>query len=195
MSNLVPIADPLSGQQIENYANQIVNGYQPAALHTPQPFDIERFYEIELEILTGVRGEYRECPPGIYGYTDINEMVSVVAVRLFDDPFQLPFQRSTTAHEACHAVLHARQFRRRKQWLKFVQNNQNLKLFRRERIEPFRDPEWQAWRMAKALLIPRPSLYTALRAGNRSVGELADLYQVNPAFVRSRLRDLRITLD
>jgi Zn-dependent peptidase ImmA (M78 family) len=156
------------------------------------PFDIERFFECDLEPLTGVRTDYRELAPGIHGYTDIDKMESVIALHLMEDDSQIRFRRSTIAHEAGHVVQHVAEFRRRKEALRFVHNadQAGLKMYRERDIPLYRNPEWQAWRFAKGLLMPAPSVRLATKLGY-TWQDIPEIFDVNPAFAFSRLRELK----
>jgi hypothetical protein len=198
MKSPVPIAAPMSGAEIEALAQKIINRYQPEIVGRIKTFDIERFFELDLEPLTGVRTDYRELPYGIHGFTDIDAREVVIDLKLVEDPFKYRFFRSTTSHESAHAILHVDQFRKQKAKLRFVHDkehyNPKLTLYHQERIPAYQNPEWQAWRLGKALLMPVSNVRRALAGGLKRL-DLAEAFDVNPAFVDSRLRDLKIVLD
>src|ERR1043165_8373942 len=102
----VVLANAKSGAAIEALAFRHVKSYQPDALNKPQPFEVERFFENELERLTGVRFDYQDLRYPVHGYTDSDQMISVVASSLADDPSKYFFFRATIAHEIGHAVQH-----------------------------------------------------------------------------------------
>ncbi len=193
MNRKVVIASPRSGAQIDLEMQSIVREFQPEALLRPMVFDIEGFFEFQLEEITGVTSAYRELPLGVDGYTDSDTMESVVSTELVDtdDIVTRRRGRSTIAHESVHAIIHVPEFRAKKARLRSLHEakNDNLRLFRQEHIERFRNPEWQAWRGAKGLLMPIASAYQAAQKGYRLV-ELAEIYDVNPAFVKSRFKEL-----
>ena len=193
MSRKVIPAKPRSNADIEAFALSILRRYQPEALAKPTPFDIERFFECELERLTGVLPDYRPLPIGIFGYTDSDEMESVISSELMDDAYQLKFTRSTMAHETGHALLHVEEFRLKKAILRSIHNKQHvsLRMYRESAIRLYKNPEWQAWRFAGCLLMPASMVKTVLGDGC-SVRAIAEIFEVNPAFVRTRLRGLKI---
>lgn len=102
---LVP-AKPRSRADIERLALFIVQKYQPGVITEKESFDIERFFDCELEKLTNVSTDYQKLETGIYGCTDSVERVCVISQELADDPCQEYFLRSTMAHETGHAILH-----------------------------------------------------------------------------------------
>jgi IrrE N-terminal-like domain len=193
MARMVVKASPKSGAQIEAAALNLIQKYQPGVLIQPQPFDVERFFENHLESFTGVRSMYQELYPPVHGYTDSDQMVSVVSSVLADDPNKLNFFRATVAHEIGHAVQHVPEFRRRKELLKLIHDSEDvsLRMFRKDQIRAYEDPEWQAWRFAKALLMPAVTVRMAGDAGI-SHNEMSLAFQVSVPFVRSRLRDLKL---
>jgi len=196
LSQRVPIAKPRSGAEIDEIALRIIKKFQPEALHEPTPFEIERFFECELENMYGVSPDYRtDLPLGIYGYTDSEEMVSVISSGLMDDPRQLRFARSTMAHETGHALIHVPEFRLKKALLRSIHDKEHvsLRLHREANVKIYMNPEWQAWRFAGAILMPA---HTFILGVKESLGEksLANAFMVNPAFVRTRARALKIRI-
>ena len=136
---------------------------------------------------------YQELYPPVHGYTDSDQMVSVVSSVLADDPKKLNFFRATVAHEIGHAVQHVSEFRRRKEMLKLIHDSDDvtLRMFRKDQIRAYEDPEWQAWRFAKALLMPAVTVRMALDAG-MSHSQMSLAFQVSVPFVVSRLKELKL---
>lgn len=56
----------------------------------------------------------------------------------------------------------------------------------------YRSPEWQAHRFASALLLPAKTFVKAYKKYRGNERILADIYEVNPAFVRSRIKALKL---
>jgi Zn-dependent peptidase ImmA (M78 family) len=193
MGKQVLVASPRSGNSIDNIALGIVEKYQPEMLINPQQFDAQRFLECELENLTEIAYDYRELQFNVQGYTDIEEMECVICSSYVDDPMHERFLRSTIAHELGHCFLHVSEFRRRKNLARFIHNDDTVTLKRlsEDNIPLYANPEWQAWRFAGALLIPKPSLDLALSRG-ATKEELCNIFGVNPAFLNSRLRALKM---
>lgn len=193
MSRRVVLANPRKGVDIDNIALNIIRRFQPEILDQPAPFDIERFFDCELERITGVEPDYRELPPGIYGYTDSDEMVSVMSIDLMEDHSQKYFCRSTMAHETSHSVIHVPEFRLKKAMLRSIHDKQHvsLRMYRAENVPVYKNPEWQAWRLAGALLMPEATIRPFFQEG-LGIQEMSDIFEVNPAFVRSRLKALKL---
>jgi Zn-dependent peptidase ImmA (M78 family) len=191
LSRKVVPAQPRSKAQIEAFALIVLRTYQPKALEEPAPFDIERFFECELESLTGITTDYRELPPGVHGYTDSEQKESVISSDLMDDPRQLEFSRSTMAHETGHALYHVREFRQKKAHYKSIHDKKHFsfRMYRETEIPAYKNPEWQAWRFAGAILMPAPIIKAAVKEGH-GLRAMAKMFCVNPAFVRTRLKGL-----
>lgn len=193
MARKVVKAAARSGADIDQIARRLIQRYQPDALLEPQEFDIERFYENVLESITGVRADYQNLGLPVHGYTDSDQLISVVDTALAENPSQRNRFRATVAHEVGHAILHVKQFRRRKEILRFTHDCEDvsLRMYREDEIPAYVNPEWQAWRFAKALLMPEQPFRRAHATGI-SIRELADTFGVSVDFARLRLRDLRL---
>jgi Zn-dependent peptidase ImmA (M78 family) len=188
---------PMSGSQIDNLAYEIVKKHQPDVLQGKCAFDIERFVDNNLEDLTGIVPDYRDdIPDEIYGFTDSAGSRMVINANLIDDPYRgvnEKLLRSTLAHETGHCFLHVPILKQSKRDRIFKQekNEDEVKLYRKTSIPLYRNPEWQAYRFAGALLIPEGVLRNHLDKGER-MSSIVDIFGVYPAFVRSRLRGLKI---
>ena len=190
---LVPAA-PRSRLQIDNLALQLTQKVQPNALNGKVPFDIVRFFECDLEDSTGITIDYQDLQPGIYGYTDTDQLQCVISLSLVEDPSQERFLRSTIAHEVGHALMHVKDYRIKKAILKSIHTHDHqLRAYRAEEIVTFKNPEWQAWRFAGTILMPEQSFRDAIKRG-ADEKDLADLFNVNPAFIRVRMKALNINL-
>lgn len=196
MNHSVPLAKPRSGQEIDTLALCIVQAFQPEALKMPMPFEVERFFDCELKVHTGVEPDYQPLGRGLLGYTSIEEMRCIISTTLADEAQDLVTKRilrATQAHEIGHCFLHVEEFRQAQSFLRFQHDEKHglLKLHKQEEIKVFRNPEWQAWRFAGALLMPECSVRLAIK-GRWSVPMMSRGFDVNPAFVRVRLDDLKI---
>ncbi len=193
MARKVVMAAPKSGADIELLVVNIIQRYQPEALIRPQEFDVERFFENELEALTGVKADYQHLSLPVHGYTDSDQMVSVVSTDLAENPSQRNRFRATVAHEIGHAIQHVPEFRRRKQVLRFTHDCEDvsLRMFREDEVPAYRNPEWQAWRFAGALLMPEKTFRMSLASGV-SLYQVARTFGVSVDFVRSRMKQLRL---
>jgi len=190
---LIP-AKPRSKADIDKIALDIVLRYQPEVLNNGERFDIERFFEFDLYECVKVDTDYQPLSQGIYGYTDSEELISVISVDLMENSLDEYFCRSTMAHETGHAILHVWDFRRKKAILHSIHNKDHvLRNYREEDIVLYRNPEWQAWRFAGSLLMPEQAFIEAYKEGLGERG-LSKRFGVNPAFIRSRAKALKITL-
>ncbi len=185
---------PMSGKQIEDVACHVLRAYQPEVLEGKASFDIERFVDIHLEDLTGVQPDYLDLPIGVHGMTDQNRMI--IQRLLAETPRSYRFLRSTMAHETGHAILHAHVLRKFGARQFFEQKSQKAKvggiaLYRRKDLKAYEDPEWQAWRFARALMMPEVVVRQLIKAGTH-LTEIAGHFDVNVPFVESRLHDLKI---
>ena len=191
MSRQVVKAIGRSRKLIDSLALLVVKDYQPEMLTDPQPFDIESFFELELPGFRGITTDYQELSGNIHAFTDIEERLCVVSKDLAENPAQRRFFRSTLSHETGHCHMHVDEFRKRKQIAKFIHDNehQTLRLYREESINIWENPEWQAWRYAGALMMPAPSVLTAMRQG-ASAEDMCAIFDLNRPFVETRLRAL-----
>ncbi len=132
-----------------------------------------------------------ELPHDIHGFTDAEKRIICINSSLVENPHKERFLRATIAHEIGHAILHIPTMQKMKQYLKLVQRQENgrVRLYRESNILPYENPEWQAWHFAKAILMPRATLQKLLNEGIVDSVRLADIYNVNPGFVRERLRN------
>ena len=197
MAHRVPLAEARSGEQIEAIASEIVQSFQPQAAVMVSAFDVERFFDCELKERTQVEPDYLYLGEGLYGYTDIEKMKCYISRELADSAnevvHQKRFLRSTQAHEIGHCVLHVQEFRQTKAILKFMHDDKhaNLTLHDQDEIKVYRNPEWQAWRFAGALLMPAQCVMAAVRAG-WTKKKMSNAFEVNPAFIDVRLRTLKV---
>jgi len=188
-------AKPRSNKDLESLSLNLVKHYQPGVINQKQRFDTEEFFDVDLEKLTGVATDYQHLESGIYGYTDTDEMVCAISKELADDPSSEYFFRSTTAHEIAHAVLHVSDYRLRRAILRSVnkKGHDSLRLFHESEIPLYRNPEWQAWRFAGALLMPAQAFLSAVKSGE-SLRDLSQHFGVNASFVMTRARSLKINV-
>jgi Zn-dependent peptidase ImmA (M78 family) len=179
----------MSRELIERRAEHLLHEFQPKVLTGDEPFLVERFVDLYLEELTGVKPDYRPLPPGIYGLTDQNEMV--IDLGLMEDPHSRQFLHSTMGHEVAHAIYHVPILRKfgREQVFEQKTKDGEVRLYRRDDLKPYEDPEWQAWRFAAAVLMPR-KVITEMCLRGYDTFDLARHFQVNRIFVQRRLKQL-----
>jgi hypothetical protein len=89
--------------------------------------------------------------------------------------------------------LHVPQFRRRDSVSRFLHDDSHEAkfLFRKVEVEIYESPEWQAWEFCKSIFMPRIAVENAVDEGC-SVRDISEIINLNPAFVESRLRNLRM---
>ncbi|MFN0139352.1 MAG: ImmA/IrrE family metallo-endopeptidase [Pyrinomonadaceae bacterium] len=193
MGKQIVVADGRSGVGIDAAAVKIIESHANEMLVEPRPFDVQGYFEFDLETETGIVAEYAEPPFNAHGYTDIEQMRCVISPSLLEKPTDRRFLRSTIAHEIGHCILHVPEFRSKKNLVRFIHNDQAAVLPRlnEDQVRLCFNPEWQAWRFAGALLMPAPSVSKALTLG-AAIEDLQDIFDVNPKFAASRLRALRI---
>jgi hypothetical protein len=195
MSHSVPLVKPRSAKEIEEITVDLIATFQPDALRMVCNFDVERFFDCELEIQTGVEPLYQSLGEGLDGYTDSAERKCIIGSELADygdDDIRRRRLRATLAHEIGHCFLHVEDSRRTQTMLRFLHDEHaSLELYKQEEINAFENPEWQAWRFAGALLMPEVSIRLAAD-NNWSVQMMSRGFDVNPAFVKVRLDALKI---
>jgi hypothetical protein len=196
MPHSVPLVKPRNAKEIDEFALGLVAAFQPGALRTVTKFDVERFFDCELEGQTGVEPVYQSLGEGLDGYTDSAEMKCVISSELANhgnDDVQRRRLRATLAHEIGHCFLHVEDSLRARTMLKFLHDeNAALELYKQEEINAYENPEWQAWRFAGALLMPKDCIRLAVD-NDWSVQMMSRGFDVNPAFVKVRLDALKIT--
>jgi Zn-dependent peptidase ImmA (M78 family) len=188
---------PRSAKEIENIASEVIRGFQPEALRKLSSFEVEDFFEFELKDKTDVEPDTKDYPDGIDGCTDFEEMKCYISRSLMeygDCEVTRRRLRATQAHEIGHCFLHVEDARRsRKFQQKFLNDSQSsLEIYNPDDLKAYENPEWQAWRFASALLMPEHCIKRALEC-NWKERWIKDTFDVNPAFIYVRLRELKIS--
>lgn len=191
----VPVVPGLSKMQIEAKATAILREIQPEVLLGNGPVEIEEFYEFYIPDYYGIKTHYTDLSPlgaDILGYTDASKKLSYVDKTLSDSedaPIVRRF-RATVGHEAGHCIYHVAVLN---SFRSSSMRAESEGLYRAEyaQVKPYENPEWQAWEFARAFLMPRPLVIRCCEKG-WSVRDMADFFDVNPAFMEVRLRKLNI---
>jgi hypothetical protein len=186
----------LSRRRIEKVAQTVLKDFCPEMLEGLLPLDVERLYETYIPKRFGVITGYAELASGIHGFTNPTRLESAVSIALVEskDRATIRFGRSTLGHEAGHCVLHAHQFKKRNEMRAFLHDGDHAagqRLFRKEEVKAYEDPEWQAWWFCKSLFLPKPVLVEEIAKGT-TVRQIAETVNLNPAFVEVRLRNLQL---
>lgn len=195
MKQVVPVVPPLSRNKIESLVNSLFKEVQPDALLGKEPVDVEKIFEFYIPDKYGIATGYTDLSQygyGTLGYTDASVKTSDVDESLInsDEIVTIRRCRATIGHEIGHCILHVPVFRIFRSSCK-----EEAALYRIDRnlIKPYNDPEWQAWEVAMACLMPYPVIIKCLDS-KYSVFDIAECFDVNPAFVKTRLGKLKIGL-
>jgi len=193
----IPRVAPRTISEIESLAEAVVRQYQPLALEQLIPFDVEEFFECELESLTGISTDMCVLPKGLDGYTDPGMRVCVISSLLYDNADDLVTRRrlrSTIAHEIGHCLLHVPDASQPDVPNGRFENDGScpIELYNPEDLKAFENPEWQAWRFASALLMPQACFRRAVSVG-WTMKMIQNAFGVNPSFVESRKKQLSIS--
>jgi len=197
MSHSVPLVAARRGKEIDDIAFKLVEAFQPDAVRMLTKFEVEKFFEFELKKQTGVEPVYRPLGEGLEGFLNIAAMECVIYSNLAeygDDDVKRRRLRATQAHEIGHCHLHVAEFRRTRAVLELRHDKRHADsdLYKQEEIKVYRNPEWQAWRFAGALLMPERCVQRAAECG-WTLQTMSRAFDVNPSFVEVRLHDLKIT--
>ncbi|MBI5491564.1 MAG: ImmA/IrrE family metallo-endopeptidase [Deltaproteobacteria bacterium] len=184
----------MSKNEIEFKAQQLIQEFQPDVLAGRTAFDIEEFCELDLKNKTGLSLHYSmQLPSGIHGLTSAADSVVMIDAELAENPLNRKFLRSTMSHEVGHALLHVPTLKlARKMDIVFKQeksHSEKINLYRKSDIPVYRNPEWQAWQFAGALLMPKQVLENLLKQG-APIWVISEHFQINIPFLRSRMRAL-----
>jgi Zn-dependent peptidase ImmA (M78 family) len=197
VSHSVPLAIGRKGKDIDSIAFEIVKAFQPNVVQMIIPFDVDRFFECELKQLTGIEPDYQPLGSGLLGYTSIEYMQCIICSNLAEEAknndTSRRILRATQAHEIGHCFLHVSEFREARSNLRFQHDDKqaSLQLHKQSEIKVYRNPEWQAWRFAGALLMPEGCIRAAVN-NKWTLQMMSRGFDVNPAFVKVRLSDLKI---
>lgn len=199
-NKLLPVVHSTSWEAIEQLAESLRRkGFFPE-LQKGEPADIIRFFEADLPGLmatqyrvvgfnTGVRDlEALLNRRGLEGYTNAQEKYSYLDEALYYDESRSGQRRlrSTAGHEVYHCIQHVPIMR------DFISANGGLPTSEYYRegnsIPAYQHPEIQADIFSGCILMPRRELRVLDREGKLTEDYLVARFDVNPAFVRSRLR-------
>lgn len=163
----------------------------PDTLKNPGALDVRALVEITLpEVGIHVAPASSEELGDRHGATDPSgqgEINILLSEELWNDLMyhgtRERMARSTVIHEVCHALLHVPIVRRRLN----SADPERLLLARQTRgsLPAYRDPEWQAWALCGAIMMPVKTMKLVL---HRSPREIATLYGVNEVFLRKHAK-------
>lgn len=192
----VPVVPPLRTIQIESRAEDIIKRLYPDAWSGKTPVPVDHFFEIILPETLGIRTCYTNLEGfgvSAQGYTNSTSKVSMVDSRISDDSTKhgKRYFRSTVGHESGHCVLHVPL----QSWQQSLQMAGVGMKRERSTMEAYEDPEWQAWKFCEAFCMPRHLMQKKVRDWGTTptaIKALADFFDVNESFIRTRLRALKI---
>lgn len=195
----IPVVQPLSREKIEKDSLLFLQSHYPESLTNYQPVDIEYIFElivpkIQPDIKTGYC-DLSNFGTGVMGFTDAARKISYVHKEFYDAALQYPCSvearrfRATVAHEVSHCIYHYSYLKTFKSICSLV-GTENILMRRRGDIPPYMDTEWQAWQQAGALLMPKPRIEQLIKKG-KNANEIAEVFNVNPAFVQNRINRLK----
>lgn len=187
-------------ESIEQWTEELyAEGFFPE-VHQGEPADILKFFECELPdymaVKFGIKGfqtGVRDLDSflnrtGLEGYTSAPGNYSYIHQALYDDQsiYAQRRLRSTVGHETFHSIGHVPHVK------DFISANgmPSAEYYREAKELPaYMNPDVQSDVFSGCVLMPRKELQRLNREGKlENVSYLAERFNVNPAFVRSRLR-------
>jgi len=194
LAELVPTMPPISMAAIVSIAEEVLQMIAPDALAHATSLDVAELIDKRLQAV------------GIFVYPasweELGDRLGATfpdgtgtTILLSEETWQHAFgsgrranqARATFAHEFSHAIIHAPILRTRLKdpRLRVLA----LSRVRRDQVEAFRDPEWQAWALAGCLL----AHHTALaRVPTNSLESVSDHFGMSTTFMRSHLRRVKM---
>jgi hypothetical protein len=182
---------PLSLKYLERLGETVVSTFQPEALSTPQPIKVREWIDqllprFGIHVMPASYEELGEHVAVTYAAGEAESEI-LVSPWIYDnlaDEERPNFARATVIHELAHAILHVPLLRARSAGSREV----SKRLDRRGLAEA-NDPEWQAWALAGAILMPRR---TIAMLPDRSPRSVADAFFVSQKFAEVRLERLAV---
>ena len=182
---------PLSLACLELLGETVVATFQPEALITPQPIRVREWMD-DLLPRFGVHvmpASYEELGDHVAvtyaaGDSESEILVSAWIYENLADEERPHFARATVIHELGHAILHVPLLRHR--GASSLDSPASIRV-ERKRLRSESDPEWQAWALAGAILMPRRTIAMLPEATRSSV---ADAFYVSEKFAAARLERL-----
>lgn len=183
----------LNRKQIQAITHHILLATSPRALCGEEPVDVESIFELYIPKKFKIATEYQDLSrlgPNVLGFTDAKSKMSLVDLNLYssDLPVGRRRSRTTTGHEIGHCVIHVPVLAA---FSSSCRDESELSLYRREasKLQPWQEPEWQAWEFCRNLLMP-VELVKRYVAEGKTPREMSQLFDVNKCFVDSWLRKL-----
>jgi hypothetical protein len=182
---------PLSLKCVELLGETVVRQFQPSALDAPEPIDVRDWIDRRLPPY-GVH-VIPASPEELGGRAAMtypagrHESEILVQEWIFNDLEIEPrpnFARATMIHELAHAILHVPILRN---LARAPEHEAALVRVERTALPAFSDPEWQAWALAGAILMPCRTIPMLKEHSPRAI---ADAFLVSETFAAMRLKRL-----
>ena len=182
---------PLSLDYLEALGETVVSTFQPEALSRPQPIKVREWIDdllprFGIHVMPASYEELGERVAVTYAAADAESEI-LVSPWIYDnlaDEERPHFARSTVIHELAHAILHVPLLRNRSEGSRQTTRRLDLR-----RLAEASDPEWQAWALAGAILMPRR---TIAMLPDRSPRSVAEAFFVSQKFAEVRLERLAV---
>ncbi|HEY6419354.1 MAG TPA: ImmA/IrrE family metallo-endopeptidase [Candidatus Binataceae bacterium] len=199
MSNLlgemVVAMPPMSMRCLETLAEAVVRQFQPSALLTPEPIALADWVDrllppFGVHVSPAHSEELDGRVAATYPSGDAESEILVLEYiwhEIANDP-RAYFSKATVMHEIAHAILHVPVLR---QMSRAPESEFALAPVHRAAIPAYADPEWQAWTLAGAIMMPR---LTLAMLDDRSSAAVGAAYQVSEKFAAVRLKRLQGTV-
>lgn len=188
------MVSPRSRQSIASQAKRLTVRF-PELRQNSSVLDVEYLFDVILPGEYGIKTEYADLSrrfPGknVLGFTDPENKECLIDAALYEDISTSGRRRfrATVGHEAGHCLLHVRD---REISSSVSVGGRGFFRAKRKDIPAYRDPEWQAWEYGDELLMPQDQLAAQVKSG-KSLFELAEFFDVNPKYVETRMRKLKI---
>ena len=181
----------LSLEYLETLGETVVSTFQPEALSGPQPIKVREWIDellprFGIHVMPASYEELGERVAVTYAAADAESEI-LVSPWIYDnlaDEERPHFARSTVIHELAHAILHVPLLRTRPQG-----SRETTRRLDRRWLAEASDPEWQAWALAGAILMPRR---TIAMLPDRSPCSVAEAFFVSQKFAEVRLERLAV---
>ena len=180
----------LSLEYLEALGETVVSTFQPEALSRPQPIKVREWIDdllprFGIHVMPASYEELGERVAVTYAAADAESEI-LVSPWIYDnlaDEERPHFARSTVIHELAHAILHVPLLRNPRDGCREIAKRD------RRQLAEASDPEWQAWALAGAILMPRR---TIAMLPDRSPRTVADAFFVSQRFAEVRLERLAV---
>jgi hypothetical protein len=191
LGEMVVAMPPMSMRCLETLAEAVVGQFQPSALIAPEPIALADWVDrllppFGVHVSPAGAEELDGRVAATYPSGNAESEILVLEYiwhEIVSDP-RAYFSKATVMHEIAHAILHVPVLR---QISRAPESEFALAPVRRGAIPAYADPEWQAWTLAGAIMMPRPTL---AMLDDRSAGGVAAAYQVSEKFAVVRLKRL-----